>query len=224
MVELNGVHFLFEQDLRGGRAAGSYGMMKSAPWIALLRGVNVGGKNKLPMKELVEVFVEAGCEQVKTYIQSGNVVFTATEKVAASLSAVVEGVIRKRWGFETRVILRSLAEMAKVLKSNPYATDAVAAQRNKSEGGASEEPKKELYYVMFLADEPSQAQVEKLDLMRSPPDTFEVTGREIYLSLPNGAGRTKLTNAYFDSKLDTVSTSRNWRTVCTLAAMAEQLG
>ena len=204
--------------------------MKSDRWIALLRGVNVGGKNKLPMKQLVEVFQNAGCQHVKTYIQSGNVVFMAAEKVAAKMGGVVQAEIQQRWGFECKVVLRSQAELAKVLTKNPYLKNAKYGRKKSAESAegegasrATDEPK-EMHYVMFLADEPAAAKVEKLDPMRSPPDTFEVIGREIYLFLPNGAARSKLTNAYFDSKLGTVSTARNWRTVLTLAEMAEELG
>lgn len=167
-------------------------------YVALLRGINVGGKNMLPMKELAAMFVAAGCGEVTTYIQSGNVVFSADAKVAAGLAGVITRQIEERFGIRVPVVLRSAAEMMAVLRANPFL-----------KAGAIEE----MLHVYFLAGMPGAGDVAGLDAGRSAPDAFEVVGREIYLQLPNGMARTKLTNAYFDSKLRTVSTARNWRTV-----------
>jgi len=165
-------------------------------YVALLRGVNVGGKNILPMKELATLFAEAGCRNVATFIQSGNVVFDGNAKAGPAVCSKIEST----FGFQTNIILRSLPEMEKIALSNPY-------------------PDLDQSHVVFLASEPTPAQVAQLDPNRSAPDQFTVLGREIYLHMPNGMGRTKLTNAYFDSKLKTVSTVRNWRTVLKLLAM-----
>jgi len=165
-------------------------------YLALLRGVNVGGANILPMKDLANLFTEAGYKNVATFIQSGNVVFDGNAKAAE----VVGSKIESAFGFKTTIILRSLPEMQKIAASNPYT-------------GV------EHSHVVFLASEPVPAQIAQLDPNRSAPDQFTVLGREIYLHTPNGMGRTKLTNAWFDSKLKTVSTVRNWRTVLKLLAM-----
>ena len=170
-------------------------------YAALLRGINVGGKNKLPMKELVAVFVEVGCKDVETYIQSGNVVFNAPAAAAKRVQGAVSEAIQKQFGFQVPLIVRSGADLAKIVAENPFLGQ-----------GATE---KELH-VYFLADKPAAAE---LDAHRSPPDEFILRGREVYLRLPNGMGRTKLTNAYFDSKLKTVCTARNWATVLQLTAM-----
>jgi uncharacterized protein (DUF1697 family) len=167
-------------------------------YVALLRGVNVGGKNKLPMKDLIEVFVEAGCDNVRTYIQSGNVVFSASAKLAARLPGLAAAQIAKRFGYKTPVVLRTSEQLSDVIRKNPFL-----------KLGAAEET----LHVLFLADMPGSGRVDALDPDRSPPDTFLVRGQEVYLQLPNGAARSKLTNAYFDSKLVTTSTGRNWRTV-----------
>jgi uncharacterized protein (DUF1697 family) len=169
-----------------------------ACYLALLRGINVGGKNKLPMKDLIGVFVESGCEHVKSHIQSGNVIFDAAPDVAAQLPGAIAARIADRFGYRTPVVLRTAEELAAVIANNPF----LAA------GCAEDE-----LHVYFLADRPDPRRVGQLDPDRSPPDRFEVRGREVYLRLPNGMGRTKLTNAYFDSKLATTSTARNWRTV-----------
>ena len=173
--------------------------------IGLLRGINVGGKNKLPMDELVGLFAEAGCSDVKTYIQSGNVVFRAVPRIVARLAERVSGRIERRLGLRVPVVLRTAQELERVARTNPFLA-------------AGADP--ELLHVMFLADEPAKAAVAGLDAKRSPPDEFAVVGREIYLRCPQGMARTKLTNAYFDAKLATISTVRNWRTVTKLIELA----
>jgi uncharacterized protein (DUF1697 family) len=176
-------------------------------YVALLRGINVGGKNQLPMKLLAEWFAEEGCSGVRTYIQSGNVVFRASQSVAARIPRRVSAQIAERFGYKVPLVMRSADEMGQVIGNNPFLKRGVAEQE---------------LHVMFLADLPVAGGVANLDPGRSAPGAFEVRGREIYLRLPNGAGRSKLTNAYFDSKLATVSTSRNWRTVTTLVEMMQR--
>lgn len=171
--------------------------------IALLRGINVGGKNKLPMAKLIAVFEKLGCEDVHTYIQSGNVVFAASATLAKTLPARVSARLVKDLGLKVPVQLRSAKELGKVLGKHPLAAGV--------EEGA--------LHVMFLADRPAAARLKKLDPDRSPGDSFAVVGREIYLCCPHGIARTKLTNAYFDAALDTVGTLRNWRTANKLLAM-----
>jgi len=165
-------------------------------YLALLRGINVGGANILPMKDLANLFTQSGCQNVATFIQSGNVIFHGSAQSANTVCSKIEAA----FGIKTTIILRSLPEMQKIAASNPY-------------------PDTEHSHVVFLASEPAPAQIAQLDPNRSAPDQFTVLGREIYLHTPNGMGRTKLTNAWFDSKLKTVSTVRNWRTVLKLLAM-----
>ncbi len=177
-----------------------------APYLALLRGINVGGKNKLPMNDLRDLFVAAGCRDVRTYIQSGNVIFKADPSVVASLPDVMMTRIAERFGFQAPVMLRTAAQVGVVMRHNPFVARGVPA---------------ETLHVLFLADHPGEHQVDSLDPDRSPPDEFVVRGQEIYLRLPNGVAPTKLTNAYFDAKLATTSTGRNWRTVTTLFALMD---
>ena len=173
-------------------------------YVALLRGVNLGGRNKLPMKDLAGMFARAGCTDVVTYIQSGNVVFRATEACAARVPSAIAKAVADRLGFRAPVVMRTAGELRGVARGNPFLRAGAEA---------------ESLHVMFLADRPSPARVATLDPKRSPTDEFEVVGREIYLRCPNGVGRTKLTNAYFDAKLATTSTMRNWRTVLKLVEM-----
>jgi len=180
------------------------GAKTSSKHVVLLRGINVGGKNMLPMKELVGMFVAAGCADVTTYIQSGNVVFSADAKVVAGLGSLIAARVEQRFGLRIPVVLRTAAEMEAVIHGNPFLV-----------GGVGEE----MLHVCFLEDLPEAARVAGLDAGRSAPDAFAVVGREIYMQLVKGISGTKLTNAYFDSKLKTVSTMRNWRTVLKLAEL-----
>jgi uncharacterized protein (DUF1697 family) len=175
-----------------------------AKYLALFRGVNVGGSNKLPMKELALIFTESGCRDVVTYIQSGNVVFNAPAKSAAQAPVTVARKVRDRFGFEVPIVMRTAKEVGAVLLANPFLAQ-----------GAPEST----LHVSFLADLPLPSNVQQLDPNRSAGDTFVVVGREIYLHLPNGMARTKLTSQYFDSRLKTIGTARNWRTVQQLYAM-----
>jgi uncharacterized protein (DUF1697 family) len=175
-------------------------------YVALLRGINVGGKNRLPMTDLRERFIEAGCGEVRSYIQSGNVIFTAPPSLAASLPGIITAGIAATFGYRTPVLLRSADQLREVLTTNPFLR-----------AGATEDT----LHVMFLADRPSSDRVDILDPDRSPGDAFAVRGQEIYLCLPNCVAETKLSNAYFDTKLGTTSTGRNWRTVAKLLALME---
>jgi uncharacterized protein (DUF1697 family) len=171
--------------------------------LALLRGINVGGKNALPMKELARMFADAGCSNVRTFIQSGNVVFqppAGAPNVAGSIAANIE----RRFGYRIPVILRTSEQLLRTIRDNPFL-----------KAGADEK----MLHVYFLAHPPSASAIAALDSARSAPDAFHARGQEIYLHLPNGMARTKLTNAYFDSKLSTICTARNWATVLKLAAM-----
>lgn len=177
-----------------------------ATHLALLRGINVGGKNKLPMNDLRDLLAAAGCHDVQTYIQSGNVIFCADATVVASLPDFITAQIAERFGYRVPVMLRTVAQLGEVIRHNPFIAQ-----------GAAEET----LHVIFLAEQPHADRIAALDTNRSPPDTFIVRGQEIYLRLPNGAGQTKLSNAYFDTKLATTSTGRNWRTVTKLFALME---
>lgn len=178
----------------------------SGAYVALLRGINLGGR-QLPMKDLVAMFERAGCVEVRSYIQSGNVVFKASEKTAKGIAAVVEKAIRARYEYDAPVVVRSASELALVAKKNPFLKPGVDTKR---------------LHVAFLASEPAPADAAAIDAKRSPPDELALRGRDIYLHFPNGVAKSKFTNAYFDSKLKTTSTIRNWTTVLKLLEMASE--
>lgn len=172
-------------------------------YVALLRAVNVGGKNKLPMAELRNIFTTVGCAAVQTYIQSGNVVFEASPSLAEGVPEAVRRAIRQQFGYETAVVVRSGEELRQLAASNPFDT--------------SEDWR--FLQVAFLDGTPTAAAISRLDPERSPPDAFSVLGREVYLHYPDGVARSKLTNDYLAAQLQTASTMRNWRTVVTLLEM-----
>lgn len=177
--------------------------------VALLRGINVGGKNKLPMADLAAMFREAGCDDVRTYIQSGNVVFRAGPALAGDIPSLISASILDQFGYRIPVVTRTASEFREIVKANPFSESGTEANK---------------LLVLFLADLPDRAQVEALDPNRSPGDEFAVVGREVFLHYPNGVARSKLTNAYFDSRLSTTGTARNWRTVGRLFEMVEETG
>ena len=177
-----------------------------ATYVALLRGINVGGRHRLPMRDLVRIFEESGCVDVATYIQSGNVIFDAPAALAMKVPGLVVGAIEREFGFSSPVVLRTKSALSRVLNSNPLI-------------GASDDPK--LLMVAFLDRKPSAAQVRSLEPERFTPDRLEVQGSEVYLHYPGGAARSKLTAVYLDRRLGGVCTARNWNTVTKLVELCE---
>jgi uncharacterized protein (DUF1697 family) len=171
--------------------------------VALLRAINVGGRNKVPMKDLRALFEAAGCADVQTYIQSGNVVYSADTALAGAVPERLSAAIERAFGLQVPITTRTAAELRTVAEGNPFLPGV--------------DPK--WLHVVFLADRPAPERVAALDPNRSPPDEWLVRGREIYLHLPHGMGKSKITSAWLDSRLATMSTARNWRTVLTLLEM-----
>jgi uncharacterized protein (DUF1697 family) len=179
----------------------------SAPktFVALLRGINLAGKNKVPMAELRTALESLGLEDVATYIQSGNVVFGARGGSADQLGRRIQRGIAEAFGIEVGVILRTPAELAKVAAGNPFLRAGADPAR---------------LHVLFLSGKPARKAAAELDPDRSPPDEFELVDRELYLHTPNGFGRSKLTVDYFERVLGVAATARNWRTVTKLVELA----
>jgi uncharacterized protein (DUF1697 family) len=173
-------------------------------YVALLRGINLGARNKIAMADLRELVAALGAEDVSTYVQSGNVVFRHADP-APKLAGAIEERISHDLRLSVTVLLRTKAQLAKVVAGNPFA-----------EGGA--EPK--TLHVTFLAAAPDRARTRELDPKRHEPDEFRIVGQEVYLHCSNGYGRSKLSNAYFEKQLGVAATTRNWRTVTTLAELA----
>ncbi len=169
-----------------------------AHFVAFIRGINVGGNKMLPMASLKAACESAGLTDVRTFLQSGNVLFRSTKKDPATL-------IRQALDLDVKVIARSVEELEKVIAKNPFEGD-----RNPS-----------LLIVMFLEDTPSKEAKAALEAAHKGPEEIHFAGRELFIYYPNGAGRSKLTNAVIERKLGMAGTARNWNTVTKLYAMAE---
>jgi uncharacterized protein (DUF1697 family) len=181
-------------------------MDATTTFVALLRGINVGGKKKIAMAELRSLLSSLGFEDVVTYIQSGNVVFRSTDSDPDRVSAAIERKVATTFGIDPAVLLRTPAELEKTAERNPYL----------ARGDLSK------LYVVFLDRAPAVSAVAELDPGRSPPDEFTLSGREIYLHLPNGAGRSKLTIDYFERVLRARATQRNWNTLLRLIELSQR--
>jgi len=161
--------------------------------VAFLRGINVGGHHRVAMADLRNVFAELGYPDAATLVQSGNVLFRADGADLAQIGVALEREFEARFGFVAPFVLRGAGEMSEVVSRNPFPEGA-------------RDPAK--LHVVFLADVPTPEVVAGLDPAQSPPDTFVVDGRHVYVHYPSGAGRSRL-----KLELGTAATARNWNTV-----------
>ena len=170
-------------------------------YVALFRGINVGGNNLLPMKALVSILEDVGCEEVRTYIQSGNAVFRTKGKSTKHLAEQIGAAVRKGHGFTPQVLLLSASELAAAIEGNPYPTE---------DGKA--------LHFFFLQSTPANPDTASLDALRAGSEAFTLAGRVLYLFTPDGLGRSKLA-AKVEGVLGVPATARNWNTVNKLAEM-----
>jgi len=170
-------------------------------YIALLRGINVGGRNPLPMAELRAWLEELDCQDVRTYIQSGNAVFRTGRADTATLAHELRVRIMARHGFATQVLVISRDDLVTAIRENPYPTD---------DGRA--------LHLYFLESAPDDPDLAKLASLRAATEAFDLRGTVLYLHAPDGIGRSKLA-AQVDGCLGVPATARNWNTVRKLAEM-----
>lgn len=175
------------------------------PYIALLRGVNVGGRGTLPMKELVTIFERLGLDAVRTYIQSGNVVFWSERRVATDLPARISRAIEENRGFAPSVVILGADAVRRAVEANPFPR-------------AAAEPKS--LHVGFCDRAPRRPDLARLESLRQGDEAFHLEGAVLYLHLPSGVARSKLA-AGAEKALGVPMTSRNWRTMQKLLEMAE---
>lgn len=174
--------------------------------IALLRGINVSGHKMIKMEELKQALEELNLVAVRTYIQSGNVVFNCENADPQKLPDDIAGKISQRFGFVVPVVIRTMEELVHILHHNPLLPEGTGDV--------------EKMHVTFLSGIPSPVAIDKLRDHDFSPDKFVLKGKELYLYCPDGYGRTKLTNTFFESKLKVTATTRNWKTVEKLVSMA----
>lgn len=170
------------------------------PYVALLRGINVSGQKSMPMKDLKALCEELGFQAVRTYLQSGNVLFTSMSRDTASMRGALEAAILERFGFDVPALVLPRAGLANVVSENPFA----------SAGGDGAN-----LYVAFLYSSPLAELLEALAL--PPGEECHIAGTIAYLRLPAGYGVSKLNNNFLERKLKVIATTRNWKTVKALA-------
>jgi uncharacterized protein (DUF1697 family) len=175
-------------------------------FVALLRGVNVSGRNKVGMAELRARLGDLGFQDVTTYIQSGNIVLASRATGQAALAGVIEAEIRRAFHVEVTVLVRTREQLHKISAVNPFLTRG----RDRS-----------ALHVTFLAGSPASGDVRALSARAAGPDDCVVVGREVYLHCPNGYGKTKLNNTYLERVLKVRATTRNWKTVLTLRELID---
>lgn len=175
----------------------------------MLRGVNVGGHNRIRMDALRTLYASLQLREAATCVQSGNVVFRTDARNPAQLTMRIENGIEKTFGFRPVVVVRSVAEMRDVIAGNPF-----AARRDI-------DPAR--YLVLFLSAQPGPEARDKLARIRCDPDELRIGGRELYIYYPNGLARPKLPWTAIEKTLQVAGTGRNWNTVVKLLEMAESL-
>jgi uncharacterized protein (DUF1697 family) len=173
-------------------------------WIALFRGINVGGNNKLPMKELAALLEGLGLSGVRTYIQSGNVVFRSSKGTAAKWSEEIRRAVAERFGFSPWVLVMDAAALRKIATANPF---------------PQAEADHKTLHLFFMAGAPGSADRAGLDALKSPTEAWAIIGPVLYLHAPEGIGRSKLA-ARAERLLGVETTARNWRTVREVLALA----
>jgi uncharacterized protein (DUF1697 family) len=172
--------------------------------VVLLRGINIGPTNRIRMPELRAALEGAGFEEVVTYVQSGNVVLESGLS-AARLAREVEGLVAERFSLEIPVVVRTRAQLAKVVERNPL-------------GSVATDPKR--YQVSFLAGKLGRDVVRKLESVAAPQERFVVSGLEVYAWHPAGVARSKLWALLAGRGLGVTATARNWTTVTKLLELA----
>ena len=176
-------------------------------YLAILRGINVSGQKKILMADLKELFDDLKYRDVKTYIQSGNVVFkTALKSPDLEIAGKIQKAIEKKYHFHVPVVIRTKEELKSIIASNPFLKERDIDLKK--------------LHVTFLSEMPAEENAESITNSDFSPDRFRISGKEVYLHIPESYGETKLSNNFFDKKLKVAATTRNWNTVNKLFEIA----
>jgi uncharacterized protein (DUF1697 family) len=176
-------------------------------YISILRGINVSGQKLIKMGALEKMYEYLGFQDIKTYVQSGNVVFTGNNSEPDTLAQKISNQIAKDFGFEVPVIVLTIDKLKKIIDSNPFAKDT------------SKDPT--YLHVTFLSSKPQHYDKEALESKRLPGEEISFSEEAVYLYCPGGYGKTKLNNNFLESKLKVGATTRNWKTTNELFTMAQ---
>lgn len=180
--------------------------LRMSTFIALLRGINVSGKNRIRMPELITIFESLELSGVETYIQSGNVIFDFEGIEPEDLTRLIELRITKSFGFSVQVLLRDIDSLKRIVENNPFRPE--------------EKFNPDKLHITFLSKEPLLR--ESMVNGKQNDDEFQRKECEVYLFCPNGYGRTKFSNTYFEKEMGVPATTRNWKTVNALIEIANK--
>lgn len=178
-------------------------------YISMLRGINVSGRNMIKMDALRAMYESLNFKNVKTYIQSGNVIYKTKTTKPQKLEKKIASQIKKEFGFDVPIMVKETEELITVFNQNPFLIKR------------KEDITK--LHVIFLSQEPEEAAIDKIKEGQYAEDEFIVINKTVYLFCPNGYGNTKLTNTFFENKFKVTATTRNWKTITELVKIAEQV-
>lgn len=172
-------------------------------YVSMLRGINVSGQKKIKMHELKTLYQSLDLKEVKTYIQSGNIVFRCPNTNSKELKKEIERKIKESFGFNIAVLIRTKDEFERVIERNPFLKKDITK-----------------LHVTFLSDYQKKVPIKDINSVKEKSEEFSISGSEIYLFCPNGYGKSKLSNNFFEKKLNVSATTRNWKTVNKLLSIA----
>jgi uncharacterized protein (DUF1697 family) len=175
--------------------------------VSLFRGINVGGNQIVRMDALKELHESLGLQDVQTYIQSGNVVFTSDNSDMAHIQKDIEDSFAQTFGFPVKVMVRTANELNAIIENNPFQNQPMRESNR--------------IIALFLASDPSSTALEEIQKTYDGPEEIDIIGQEVFIYYPDGMGRSKLTNTFLEKRLKTAGTARNWNTVLKLQKMME---
>lgn len=178
-------------------------------YISILRGINVSGQKIIKMDALCNAYKDLGFENVKTYIQSGNVIFQSDKSNQNEIGRIISKKIETQFGFEVPILIMNIQELKEIIRNNPFLND-------KSMDISQ-------LYVTFLSSKPEFDKFEVIKNGKYNGEQIEMINKAIYLFCPNGYGKTKLSNTFLENKLKVTATTRNWKTTLELLSIAERL-
>jgi len=171
----------------------------------MLRGINVSGQKKIRMADLRSLYESLGLINVRSYLQSGNVIFDSEEENVEKLKDAIEAQIESTFGFSVPVLIQTSEDFQRAIKEHPFAEEEAIR-----------------VLVTFLYESPEKSKLEELSQHEDKVDKFAIGEQEIFLFCPDGYGRTKLSNNFFEKKLGVIATTRNWKSVNALYEMASE--
>jgi uncharacterized protein (DUF1697 family) len=178
-------------------------------YVAILRGINVGGKRMIKMDALKQLFASMGFSNIETYIQSGNVFFQCKKTSEEKLAAAIAKEIENAFAFDVPTIVKNIEALKQIITNNPFAKDKKKLAEH--------------LHVTFLADTPIKENIDGITKINFGDDTFAVIDKAVYLYCPNSYSSSKLTNGFFENKLKVIATTRNWKTCNELVNIAERM-